>query len=219
LCTSLSKSLSTSSAAAASQCVTCIPAIIAIEYTYDEYEKLTSLSEHKATGRKSNTTKKKEEEKVYVQLFLVGFNDEYLTSATSDSSNGKEDTNLDKEKIEESVKGIVSLPSSGKDEGTGSILNENSKGKSSKPNLKFSLLQQYCQTLTVPQLFLARDIYGFYDTHQPDCVICLTEPKDAILLPCRHFTVCHACLPFINKCPVCRCSFDTYMVFYDGKGN
>lgn len=48
---------------------------------------------------------------------------------------------------------------------------------------------------------------------QDDCVICLTEPQQVLLLPCRHMCVCRSCLPKIGngKCPVCRAHFDEYM--------
>jgi E3 ubiquitin-protein ligase MGRN1 len=41
-----------------------------------------------------------------------------------------------------------------------------------------------------------------------ECVVCLTEPRDTILLPCRHMCLCHECGNQLrlktNKCPVCR---------------
>lgn len=37
-----------------------------------------------------------------------------------------------------------------------------------------------------------------------ECVVCLTEPKQCIVLPCRHFCVCAQCLERLNACPVCR---------------
>jgi hypothetical protein len=41
-----------------------------------------------------------------------------------------------------------------------------------------------------------------------ECVICLTEPRDTTVLPCRHMCLCAACAQQLrfntNKCPVCR---------------
>jgi len=41
-----------------------------------------------------------------------------------------------------------------------------------------------------------------------ECVVCLTNPKNALLLPCRHLCLCTECAPMLrqqqNKCPVCR---------------
>jgi hypothetical protein len=38
-----------------------------------------------------------------------------------------------------------------------------------------------------------KDIYGIFD-NEPDCVVCLCDPKEVTLLPCRHFCVCLSCL-------------------------
>ena len=41
-----------------------------------------------------------------------------------------------------------------------------------------------------------------------ECVICLSEPRDTAVLPCRHLCLCAACAQQLtfqsNKCPVCR---------------
>jgi len=44
-----------------------------------------------------------------------------------------------------------------------------------------------------------------------ECVVCLTDPQEVVLLPCRHLCVCHSCLVHIDKCPVCRTPFEEYM--------
>lgn len=40
------------------------------------------------------------------------------------------------------------------------------------------------------------------------CVICLTNPRDTVLFPCRHMYTCFECSQMLhanrNKCPVCR---------------
>ncbi|ORC86929.1 zinc finger family protein [Trypanosoma theileri] len=48
------------------------------------------------------------------------------------------------------------------------------------------------------------------------CVICLTNPKDTILLPCRHMCLCHDCVAVLllqpnNRCPVCRSAIARHM--------
>lgn len=50
-----------------------------------------------------------------------------------------------------------------------------------------------------------------------ECVICLTEPKSTVLLPCRHLCVCNECFRHVDKCPVCRAAFDNYVVL-EGAG-
>lgn len=63
-----------------------------------------------------------------------------------------------------------------------------------------------------------REIYGIgssaaaegYDDSDPgkECVICMTEPKDTAVLPCRHMCMCGECAKELrlqsNKCPICR---------------
>lgn len=61
-----------------------------------------------------------------------------------------------------------------------------------------------------------REIYGlgksgpgFNDNASgKDCVVCMTEPKDIALLPCRHMCMCSNCAKALrlqsNKCPICR---------------
>lgn len=37
------------------------------------------------------------------------------------------------------------------------------------------------------------------------CVVCLDRPRDVLLLPCRHFSICGVCSAQIrDRCPVCR---------------
>lgn len=41
-----------------------------------------------------------------------------------------------------------------------------------------------------------------------DCVVCLSSPKDTLVVPCRHLCMCHECARTLmrrtNKCPMCR---------------
>ncbi|KAL0680505.1 hypothetical protein Bca4012_047352 [Brassica carinata] len=51
-----------------------------------------------------------------------------------------------------------------------------------------------------------QDIYG---TDQgKECVVCLSEARDTIVLPCRHMCMCSGCAKALrfqkNECPVCR---------------
>ncbi|XAR54627.1 hypothetical protein NMG60_11029850 [Bertholletia excelsa] len=62
-----------------------------------------------------------------------------------------------------------------------------------------------------------REIYGMRnadaesfkdDDPGKECVICMTEPKDTAVLPCRHMCMCMSCAKELrlqsNKCPMCR---------------
>lgn len=68
-----------------------------------------------------------------------------------------------------------------------------------------------------------REIYGignsaegFNDSDSgKECVICMTEPKDTAVLPCRHMCMCSECAKALrlqsNKCPICRQPIDELM--------
>ncbi|XP_058077772.1 probable E3 ubiquitin-protein ligase LUL4 [Magnolia sinica] len=62
-----------------------------------------------------------------------------------------------------------------------------------------------------------RELFGMvnpseaeFDDSDPgkECVICLSEPKDTAVLPCRHVCMCSECAKVLrlqsNKCPICR---------------
>lgn len=44
-----------------------------------------------------------------------------------------------------------------------------------------------------------------------ECVICMSEERDTMLLPCRHLCLCGSCAQSLryqaNSCPICRCPF------------
>jgi hypothetical protein len=44
-----------------------------------------------------------------------------------------------------------------------------------------------------------------------DCVVCLSESQQVLLLPCRHMCVCRQCLSRIDKCPICRQTYSEHM--------
>lgn len=55
---------------------------------------------------------------------------------------------------------------------------------------------------------------GELDGNDPgkECVICLSEPRDTTVLPCRHMCLCNGCAKVLrfqtNKCPICRQPFE-----------
>jgi len=39
------------------------------------------------------------------------------------------------------------------------------------------------------------------------CVVCLTEPRDTLVMPCRHMCLCSGCAESVSRqgtCPICR---------------
>ncbi|KAF2575996.1 hypothetical protein F2Q70_00005854 [Brassica cretica] len=54
------------------------------------------------------------------------------------------------------------------------------------------------------------------DSGDKECVICLTEPKDTAVMPCRHLCLCSDCAKELrfqsNKCPICRQPIDELLM-------
>lgn len=70
-----------------------------------------------------------------------------------------------------------------------------------------------CSNNTGPQE--GQDIYGLEDERERDCLICMTNTKDTMLLPCRHCSLCFDCLRSLRqeKCPLCRTNFSSFITF------
>jgi len=53
------------------------------------------------------------------------------------------------------------------------------------------------------------------DDSGKECVICLSEPRDTAVLPCRHMCMCSACAHMLrhqtNRCPICRTIATDYL--------
>lgn len=51
-----------------------------------------------------------------------------------------------------------------------------------------------------------------------ECIVCMSEVKDTIVLPCRHMCLCSECANTIrgrsDKCPLCRQGKTTRIIFY-----
>lgn len=45
---------------------------------------------------------------------------------------------------------------------------------------------------------------GSDEDSERECVICLSAPKDTVLVPCGHFCVCSSCAANVPSCPMCR---------------
>ncbi|XP_053212000.1 probable E3 ubiquitin-protein ligase MGRN1 [Panonychus citri] len=50
-----------------------------------------------------------------------------------------------------------------------------------------------------------------------ECVICMSESRDTLILPCRHLCLCNACADSLryqaNNCPICRSPFRALLQF------
>ena len=38
----------------------------------------------------------------------------------------------------------------------------------------------------------------------PDCVVCLDNPREVVVVACGHMTLCRACAAAMTSCPICR---------------
>ncbi|KAK9125965.1 hypothetical protein Scep_014811 [Stephania cephalantha] len=56
---------------------------------------------------------------------------------------------------------------------------------------------------------IGNSVEGDSDENQgKECVICLSEPRDTTVLPCRHMCMCNGCARHLklqrHRCPICR---------------
>ena len=59
------------------------------------------------------------------------------------------------------------------------------------------------------------EVFGLDEWSEEKCVACLEEPRDTILMPCRHLCICASCFDMLtlDRCPVCRTEFSSYLRF------
>ena len=82
------------------------------------------------------------------------------------------------------------------------------------------VLQQKVMYKGVP--YLIHDIFGVESSSgQEPCVICMAEPRNVVVLPCRHMCLCIACADIYrvksNKCPICRAPLRSLIKVNDDK--
>ncbi|GMT06754.1 hypothetical protein PENTCL1PPCAC_28928 [Pristionchus entomophagus] len=67
-------------------------------------------------------------------------------------------------------------------------------------------------------MYLVQELFGIenkelrYAEDQPfECVICMNDIRDTVILPCRHLCLCYSCAEHLrqkqNNCPICRKPF------------
>eukprot|EP00435_Cladocopium_sp_Y103_P008653 s2075_g2.t1 len=80
--------------------------------------------------------------------------------------------------------------------------------------------------------YLLEEIYGLADvgkddgahdetSHGEPCVVCLSDPRNTAILPCRHLCLCEECARELtigaqlrgDTCPICRGKIQTIQVF------
>merc|ERR1711916_131793 len=68
--------------------------------------------------------------------------------------------------------------------------------------------------------YLLHDIFGVVNEDEDEsneCVVCITDPRDTAVLPCRHLCLCAPCAKQLrqrsNRCPICRVPFQSLLQF------
>lgn len=75
--------------------------------------------------------------------------------------------------------------------------------------------------------YLLKEIYGIEqkdgtadmdaDEDSAECVVCMSDARDTLVLPCRHLCLCNPCAEVLryqaNKCPICRAPFNSLLQF------
>eukprot|EP00051_Salpingoeca_urceolata_P018592 m.262506 g.262506 ORF g.262506 m.262506 type:complete len:504 (-) comp19231_c1_seq3:53-1564(-) len=84
------------------------------------------------------------------------------------------------------------------------------------------------QKINVGRLsYILKEIYGLEhkpsdqadgdddDDDNTECVVCMSESRDTMVLPCRHLCLCNPCAEVLryqaNKCPICRAPFHSLL--------
>lgn len=72
---------------------------------------------------------------------------------------------------------------------------------------------------------IGNSVEGDFDGNDPgkECVICLSEPRDTTVLPCRHMCMCSGCAKVLrfqtNRCPICRQPVERLLEIRVSNGN
>ena len=46
------------------------------------------------------------------------------------------------------------------------------------------------------------------------CVVCLARPREVVILPCRHLSLCAVCAAGVSMCPMCRGAVEETMLVF-----
>jgi len=97
-------------------------------------------------------------------------------------------------------------------EQTGTLVIKSLKQKLFVDGLSYFLQEIYGLENKVPPGAGGREV----DPDDPDdcgaeCVVCMSDTRDTLILPCRHLCLCNACADSLryqaNNCPICRAPF------------
>ncbi|KAG8340271.1 hypothetical protein TRVL_08900 [Trypanosoma vivax] len=98
---------------------------------------------------------------------------------------------------------------------------EGSGGAPAKPVVETKVVRQMLQYGS--EVYELDDVFGLTndDADEEDgedtlCIVCFTNLRDTMLLPCRHMCLCYECASMLrlqrnNACPVCRINIERIM--------
>ena len=90
--------------------------------------------------------------------------------------------------------------------------------KSYAERRRLERLKEEAKQLRLKQMQRARDTSGVQQPEQQSscCVVCLTNPREIVLIECGHVCLCLECLERMptRTCPVCRQEFTSYVPCY-----
>lgn len=92
-------------------------------------------------------------------------------------------------------------------------LNPNSTS-SNTPALPVATVK-YQLAVTANRIYSVQSLYGGKEDGTDECVACLTDAREVALLPCRHLCLCKTCFRQVDKCPICRNNFSSYIFVYE----
>lgn len=86
------------------------------------------------------------------------------------------------------------------------------KLQGSRARLTLQKLEIGDKVLIIHDIYGAK-IRGVHEDESLECVVCMTEPRCSIVLPCRHLCLCAGCSDVMRsqgqpKCPMCRTELD-----------
>lgn len=68
------------------------------------------------------------------------------------------------------------------------------------------------------EVFILNEIFGHIGNEEEtrECVVCLTNPKETVVVPCDHMCLCNECANIMrshydSRCPMCRTSVQSLM--------
>lgn len=67
----------------------------------------------------------------------------------------------------------------------------------------YSIKKRDCITI-LDDLNTSTAITVYEDNESSDCVVCLSNEKDTVFVPCGHYYCCLECSTRLKDCPICR---------------